>query len=137
LHALRTIALIQFIILHPLIGFAQYTDSKVIQSLAHNLFVCMDILFLLSGYFIYFSISKENLKNYYIKRLIRIIPTFYIAFILYFYLIHQKLNKTSKIMNLNSDNNQLLYTKRSNYRFNIGGGMFYLSRIIYQRESLM
>lgn len=137
MHALRTIALIQFIILHPLIGFAQYTDSKVIQSLAHNLFVCMDILFLLSGYFIYFSISKENLKNYYIKRLIRIIPTFYIAFILYFYLIHQKLNKTSKIMNLNSDNNQLLYTKRSNYRFNIGGGMFYLSRIIYQRESLM
>lgn len=137
MHALRTIALIQFIILHPLIGFAQYTDSKVIQSLAHNLFVCMDILFLLSGYFIYFSISKENLKNYYIKRLIRIIPTFYIAFILYFYLIHQKLNKTSKIINLNSDNNQLLYTKRSNYRFNIGGGMFYLSRIIYQRESLM
>ncbi len=108
LHALRTIALIQFIILHPLIGFAQYTDSKVIQSLAHNLFVCMDILFLLSGYFIYFSISKENLKNYYIKRFIRIIPTFYIAFILYFYLIHQELNKTSKIINLNSDNNQLL-----------------------------
>jgi len=137
LHALRTIALIQFIILHPLIGFAQYTDSKVIQSLAHNLFVCMDILFLLSGYFIYFSISKENLKNYYIKRFIRIIPTFYIAFILYFYLIHQELNKKSKIINLNSDNNQLLYTKRSNYRFNIGGGMFYLSRIIYQRESLM
>jgi len=44
LHTLRTIALIQFIILHPLINFAQYTDSKVIQSLAHNLFVCMDIL---------------------------------------------------------------------------------------------
>ena len=137
MHALRTIALIQFIILHPLIGFAQYTDSKVIQSLANNLFVGMDILFLLSGYFIFFSISKKNLKNYYIKRLIRIIPTFYIAFILYFYLIHQELNKKSKIINLNSDNNQLLYTKRSNYRFNIGGGMFYLSRIIYQRESLM
>jgi peptidoglycan/LPS O-acetylase OafA/YrhL len=68
----------------------------------------MDILFLLSGYFIFFSISKENLKNFYIKRFIRIIPTFYIAFILYFYLIHQELNKTSKIINLNSDNNQLL-----------------------------
>jgi peptidoglycan/LPS O-acetylase OafA/YrhL len=138
LHALRTIALIQFIILHPLINFAQYTDSKVIQSLAHNLFVCMDILFLLSGYFIYFSISKENLKNYYIKRLIRIIPTFYIAFILYFYLIHQELNKTSKIINLNSDNNQLLELyKVFNLSIQYWWGMFYLSRIIYQRESLM
>ena len=88
--------IIQFIILHLLINFAQYTDSKVIQSLANNLIVCMDILFLLSGYFIFFSISKENLKNYYIKRFIRIISTFYIAFILYFYLIHQELNKNIK-----------------------------------------
>ncbi len=111
-HALRTFSIIMVIANHVLLGYVNSTENIIIHSLTHNVLICMDILFFLSGYFISISllkqeINKNNLINFYKNRLIRIIPTFYIAILIYWYVISQEHKKLSKLILIHNNESLL------------------------------
>lgn len=83
--------LVFFVHYHSVVGeFAEknnvgYMLSNCLGEIGHT---GVDLFFVLSGYLIYGALIKKevNLKSFYMKRIIRIYPTFTVVFILYIFL---------------------------------------------------
>jgi peptidoglycan/LPS O-acetylase OafA/YrhL len=115
-HALRSYLLIMVMISHLCNNYKLISNNVIIQILS-SLYFSIDILFLLSGFFITLpllenKINRVFLINFYTKRFIRIVPTYYIAILFYWYLNFTELQKITKIYPIIKNQEvELLYNK--------------------------
>ncbi len=102
-HAYRVLAIVFTIGTHILDSYRNIIKNTYLINLDENMLFCMDLLFFVSAYFITLPLLKNDLnsreiKAFFFKRLIRIIPTFYISIIIYWYFVYQEFHKFSKII---------------------------------------
>lgn len=98
LHNLRILAVIMVIMFHTFETSKFFFHSYSLAILLENFKFSIDTLFVLSGYFstsffLKKEINKQNIINFYISRIIKILPLYLLAFFVYYYFIKEEYEK--------------------------------------------
>lgn len=109
LHNLRILAVVMVIIIHTLDTSKNFYQKHIFYIITENFKFSIDILFVLSGYFsasffLKKEINKQTIINFYINRIIKILPLYLFAFFVYYYFIkkeYEKLLFNSKFIDSN------------------------------------
>lgn len=105
LHNLRIFAVVMVIGAHIFTTSKDYFQNIWLTKLSKNFEFSVDILFVLSGFFssLYFiknDVDKKTIINFFIQKIIKILPIYILAFIIYYHIISKEYNKLLEIYKL-------------------------------------